>query len=183
MPALGPEMKFTVRKAQIADANDIGFVQVDSWRTTYAGIVPDEYLASLSAISRADRWKEQFHDETTLIFVAQDETGVFGFASGGKLRDPIEGYDAELYAIYLLQDKQRRGAGKILCQKLAEALRMKDFRSLIVWVLAKNPSAGFYAHLGGIPVDEKQIDIGGVQLTETAFGWASLDSLAESTRG
>ena len=173
-------MKFTVRQAQIADANDIGFVQVESWRTTYAGIVPDAYLASLSGKSRAERWREQFHDETTLIFVAQDQAGVFGFVSGGKLRDPIEGYDAELYAIYLLQNKQRRGAGRILFRKLAETLHMRDFRSLIVWVLARNPSAGFYAHLGGTPVAEKLIDIGGVQLTETAFGWTSLDYLAES---
>ena len=113
-----------------------------------------------------------------LIFVAEDETGVFGFANGGKSRDAIEGYDPELYAIYLLQQKQKQGVGRSLVRKLTQALRSKGFRSLIVWVLAKNPSVDFYLSLGGSLVAEKQIEIGGVQLTEIAFGWTSLDELA-----
>ncbi len=50
-----------------------------------------------------DSWKKQFDGGTTLILVAEDEAGVFGFVSGEALREPILGYDAELYAIYLLQ--------------------------------------------------------------------------------
>ena len=33
-----------IREANLADAMAIAMVQVDSWRTTYAGIVPQEYL-------------------------------------------------------------------------------------------------------------------------------------------
>ena len=170
-------MNFTIRQARIEDARAIAFVQVGSWKSTYSGIVPDEYFASLSVESRTEKWEEQFHTGTTLIFVAEDTTGVFGFVSGGKLRDPIDGYDAELYAIYLLQQKQRQGVGKLLLQKLVAGLRANHLRSLIVWVLARNPSVGFYVRLGGSQVAEKQIDIGGVQLTELAFGWTNLDYL------
>jgi len=95
-------MSFTIRPARIEDAGAIAFVQVESWKSTYAGIVPDEYLASLSVESRTGAWKELFDAGTNLMFVAEDTTAIFGFVSGGKLRDPIEGYDAELYAIYLL---------------------------------------------------------------------------------
>src|SRR5690348_10756699 len=135
----------TVRPARIEDAHSIAYVQVESWKTTYAGIVPESYLASLSPESRTESWKKQF-DGATLILVAQDEdkTGVFGFVCGGALRDPIAGYDAELYAIYLLEQKQREGVGRTLVRKLADALRGKGYRSLIVWVLERNPSLGFY---------------------------------------
>ena len=170
-------MKFTVRQARIKDADSIARVHVESWKTTYAGIVPDAYLSSLNAEPRAEMWREWLNAGNTLIFVAEDETGVFGFANGGKSRDAIEGYDAELYAIYLLQQKQRQGVGRSLVQKLAQALRSKGFRSLIVWVLPKNPSVDFYRSLGGSPVAEKDIEIGGVQLTEIALGWTGLDDL------
>jgi ribosomal protein S18 acetylase RimI-like enzyme len=171
------EMMFTVRRARVEDANAIAFVQVESWKTTYAGIVPDAYLASLSVESRTEKWKEQFDAGTTLIFVAEDAAGVFGFVSGGILRDTIDDYDGELYAIYLLQERQKQGVGKVLLQKLAEAMRADGFQRVIAWVLAQNPSIGFYVRLGGSPVAEKQIEIGGVQLTEIAFGWTNLDDL------
>lgn len=170
-------MHFTIRQARTEDAGSIALVQVETWKTTYAGIVPDAYLSSLSVESRTENWKEQFQAGTTLLFVAEDATGVFGFASGGKLREPIDGYDAELYAIYLLKEKQQQTAGKLLLRKLAEALRARGFHSLIAWVLEKNPSVGFYLRVGGSAVAEKQIEIGGVPLRELAFGWADLDEL------
>lgn len=170
-------MKFAVRQARIEDADSIARVHVESWKTTYIGIVPDAYLASLTPESRTEMWKKWLNGGKALTFVAEDATGVFGFVSGGKARDTIDGYDAELYAIYVLQQKQRHGVGRSLVRKLAEALRGNGFRSLIVWVLAKNPSVDFYVRLRGAPVGEKEIEIGGARLTEIAFGWTSLDDL------
>lgn len=36
------------REARFEDARSIAAVHVDTWRTTYAGIVPDDALAALS---------------------------------------------------------------------------------------------------------------------------------------
>jgi ribosomal protein S18 acetylase RimI-like enzyme len=165
---------FTIRPARIEDARDIAHVQVESWKTTYAGIVPDAFLASLSVDVRTERWKEQLNSGTTFMLVAEDSTGVFGFASGGKSRETFDGYDAELYAIYLLEQKQRQGVGRCLVQKLAEALRANGFQNMMVWVLGKNPAVGFYKRLGASRIGEKQIEIGGVQLQEIAVGWTNL---------
>ena len=167
----------TVRPARIEDADSIAYVQVESWKTTYAGIVPETYLASLSQAARSESWRKQFESGSNLIFVAEDETGVFGFVSGGPLRDSIPGYDAELYAIYLLQPKQRQGMGRALVRELAKVLRAKGYQSLIVWVLEKNPFLGFYSRLGGVPVLTKEIEIGGAQLTEAALGWPNISDL------
>jgi L-amino acid N-acyltransferase YncA len=168
-------LDFTVRRAQIEDASAIARVQVASWKTTYAGIVPAAYLASLNTEARTERWQEQFDSGLTLIFVAEDRDGVFGFVSGGRLREPIDDYEAELYAIYLLQHKQGRGAGKRLFDTLVAGLRAAGFRSLLVWVLEQNPAVDFYAHIGGSRVTQKPIEIGGAQLREVALGW-SLES-------
>ena len=96
------------------------------------------------------------------------------------MRTATDGFDAELYAIYLLQEKQKHGVGKALTRQRASILYDKGFRSLIVWVLAYNPEVEFYRHLGGAEVvATKQIEIGGVQLTELAFGWRRMSVLLE----
>jgi hypothetical protein len=45
-----------VRKANVRDASAIAHVHLQSWQTTYAGIVPDEYLASLNEVERVQLW-------------------------------------------------------------------------------------------------------------------------------
>ena len=43
-----PAVVFTIRCADLADAAGIAAVQVASWRTTYHGIVAQEYIDRLS---------------------------------------------------------------------------------------------------------------------------------------
>src|SRR5205809_105170 len=46
----GETMKATIRPARVEDAAGIAKVHIDSWRTTYKGMVPDEHLAGLSSM-------------------------------------------------------------------------------------------------------------------------------------
>lgn len=170
-------MNFTIRRSEIGDAAGIALVQVESWRSTYSGIVPDAFLASMDIDVMAQGWRVRLADDSTLTFVAQDHSGIFGFASGGRLREAVGDYDAELYAIYLLRRGQSQGAGRSLTQTLVRGLRDRGLKSLLVWTLEQNPSVGFYKHLGGIQVARKSIQIGGVDLPEIAFGWPTLDDL------
>jgi ribosomal protein S18 acetylase RimI-like enzyme len=170
-------MTFHIRAAQPGDAPAIAHVQVETWRSTYAGIVPDPFLAALDKQGRTQNWQALLADPTIDIFVAEDETGVFGFITGGAIRDPAEDYDAELYAIYLLQQHQQRGAGRALVRTLAASLHAKGLRKLIVWALEENPGVEFYKRLGAIPVTTKIINIGGKDLSDLALGWTSLSSL------
>jgi ribosomal protein S18 acetylase RimI-like enzyme len=168
-------MDVRIRKADLNDAPAIGLVQVESWRKTYPGIVPDAYLEDLDDEVRAAAWKEELEGGRNLIFVAEDRWGIFGFISGGAIRDPIEGYDAELYAIYLMPARQRRGLGQELAMTLREWLVMQGFSSMIVWVLELNlPAVSFYKRMGGLQIAQKTIEIGGKVLTELAFGWPVL---------
>lgn len=169
-------MNLTIRKAKIEDAGSIAHVQVESWKTTYVGIVPDVFLASLNQEDRMRSWREQILADNISIFVAEDETGIFGFVAGGEIREKLD-YDAELYAIYLLRERQREGVGRTLGLALASALQSKGFMSMIVWVLEQNPSVSFYERLGAVQVARKIINIGGADLEELAFGWPSLDRL------
>ena len=152
-------------------------MHVASWKSTYRGIVPQDYLDALDEAVRTDVWREEVARGTSPIFVAEDAETICGFISGGPLREPIGNCDVEIYAIYVLADMQRRGVGRELMRALAIAFAESGFARPAVWVLAQNPSRHFYARLGGKPITEKQIQIGGAELIEVAYGWENLGSL------
>ena len=168
-------MEVKVRRAVLEDAESIALVQVESWRKTYAGILPESYLESLNAEKHALFWRQSLREGRMYVFVAEDSWGIFGFISGGAIRVPIEGYDAELYAIYLMPARQRRGVGQEMALALREALLMQGFNSMVVWVLEQNlPGVSFYKRIGGLPIAQRTIDIEGTVLPELAFGWPVL---------
>ncbi len=171
-------MKISIRAAVEADAGAIARVHVESWQTTYAGIMPEAYLAGIDEGLRAKLWSEWLNSEA-LVFVAEMDGQVVGFAHGGANREGIGECDAELYSIYLLKEAQKRGLGAGLLRAMAIALVERNFRSLAVWVLEQNRSRSFYEKTGARLVTSKVIDLGGTKLMEVAYAWADLKALAE----
>lgn len=164
-----------IREALPSDAPAVARVHVESWRTTYRGIVPDDHLAQLSAERRTNVWTRMLNDPESREFhlVAEDDAGqVIGIASGGPERSGDPAFTGELYGIYLLESYQRQGIGRRLVCAIVEQLEQAGFRSMLVWVLADNPSRGFYEALGGQVVRSGTIEIGGVVLEKVAYGWS-----------
>ena len=123
---------------------------------------------------RARQWDLLIEAGKDYFHVAEDEDGIFGFASGGAIREPVDGYDAELQTIYLLRDRQGKGTGRLLVESLVRDLRGAGFRSMVVWVLAQNPAVHFYKRLGAIEISARNINIGGVLLDDLVLGWPDL---------
>ena len=121
------------------------------------------------------------------VFVADDEeAGVIGFVSGGPLREEVAGcpgYQGEVYAIYVLQEHQRRGVGSQLMRRAFRWLAERGMRSVVVWVLEENPSRHFYEALGGGCIAKQEITIGGVDLPEVAYGWSNVAEVIEGSAG
>lgn len=170
-----------IRHARLGDAEGIAMVHIDSWRTTYKGIVPDEVLAKLSYTEREQRWVRiltSAERDNHLIFVAEDENGqIIGFAGGGPEREGDTEYKGELYAIYLLKESQGKGIGRLLTKAVANSLLQAGYGSMLVWVLADNPSRYFYERLGAKQVRVKQIEIGGNNLNGVAYGWPDVAAI------
>jgi len=166
----------SIRAATEHDAVAISQVHVQSWRTTYAGIVPDEYLATLNEAECVIVWR-QWLSRDIQVYIADLDGETVGFISGGAIREPVLTYDAELYAIYLLQSAQRQGIGTALLKELAGSLLSRGFKSMIVWVLEKNPSKDFYVKSSAQAVTAKDIQIGGMTLSEVSYGWPDLEAI------
>jgi GNAT superfamily N-acetyltransferase len=170
-----------IRRARPADAAGIGRVYVESWRTTYPGLIPDRYLIGLSEAASTARWHEQLTrgpgDDG--VFVAVDRPrGIVGFTTCGVQRSRLAGYGGEVYTLYLLDEAQGRGLGRRLMAAAAGALLAQGFPSGLVWVLRDNPARWFYERLGGERLAEQTICLGHELLPEVAYGWRDLSELA-----
>ncbi len=169
-----------IKAAIYSDIPAIARVHVDSWRSTYRGIVPDEYLANLAYEQREKGWQQIFDRASTthsFTYVAKNSQGkVVGFANGCTERtgDPV--YKGELAAIYLLEPYQGQGIGRSLVQAVAERLAQLKLNSMLVWALRENSACEFYLALEGKQIRQREIEISGRRFVEIAYGW--LDTAA-----
>ena len=176
-----------IRTAEPRDADSLARVHVDSWRSTYAGILPDEFLAGLSYRDRESFWEQVLTTARPTVsnFLAETESGdVVGLAAGGPERTGSETYLGELYLVYLLEQYQRKGLGRLLVSAVAKRLLADGFGSMLLWVAKDNHSAcRFYEALGGEPIDSRTIDIAGAGVAEVAYGWQQVADLVTDQAG
>jgi GNAT superfamily N-acetyltransferase len=179
--------EFAIRAATADDAEEIARIHLESWRTTYRGIVPEAHLERLARElpQRAQRWRESIprEDGEWTLLAAVPGRGTVGFLRGGTARPPHFGLDGELGAIYLLEEFQHRGVGRSLVTEHVRALVGRGYRGMLVWVLSANPSRGFYLRLGGAKLGVAEWTVEGRILETTAYGWRNLESLATELAG
>jgi GNAT superfamily N-acetyltransferase len=161
-------------------------VHVDTWRAAYRGIVPDDYLEGLSYDESERLWQDAI-EAGGCAFVAEDGTGVFGFASGSpreRFSRELREYEGELKTLYVLPSRKGAGAGRQLVGAVARHFADRGVNSMLLWAFAENHAArGFYESLGGVPVAEDSFELGGAWLSEVAYGWRDLDALLSRLAG
>jgi len=173
-----------IRRATLSDAAAIATVQAAAWQTTYPGIVAQESIDRRTIEVRTAQWERILRGETLdvgIIFVAEADGGeIGGFAMGGSIRAPRPGFDAELYAIYLIKAAQGQGVGRRLVQRLVAALMRDGFRSMTVEVLAKNPACQFYERLRARLVEERDHTIDDRPYPGRIYGWDDIATLGRA---
>lgn len=163
-----------IRAAEITDASSIAKVNIKAWKSTYGGIINDEYLRGLSYENLEKAMKNLIINslkDKRYIFVAEDDTGsIIGFASCGIVREKDEIYKGELYSIYILKEFQNKGIGKLLYNSVIQKLQKNNLILMIIWVLEENRHAKeFYELMGGRKIREKIIHIGSLKIKESAY--------------
>lgn len=172
-----------IRRATAKDATEIGRVYVETWQSSYAGLLPDEMLARMSDVRQSAWWSRAIADprEGRGIFVAEDEEmGVVGFGSCGPVREIPEGLDGtearvgEVYTLYVEPDFQNQGLGRRLLDAMFRQLHADGCDTAILWMLARNPTRFFYEGLGGAPAGRRADRLSGTEVDEVAYAWRDL---------
>lgn len=177
-------LSMNIRQGNRDDIKEISKIYIDTWKSTYSGLVPDNFLNELSYEEGENKWvnflSNQLHQ--SFIYVAtNDSEEIIGFAAARIIND--KEFKGELYALYLLPKAQGLGAGRSLISTTAEHFIKEGIFSMMVWVMKNNKSgSGFYKRLGGKYYTHRDSQFGGFLVEDEAYGWKDLSMLSVSNK-
>jgi len=157
-----PPPQCLVRPAVPEDGPAMAEVHVAAWRATYAGIMPEDYLAGLDVDRFAQNWTQRIgaRSEDARHLVAEVTGRVVGIGSVGTPRDEMPEGVGELVQINLHPDAWGRGYGTTLHYAQLEELAAMGYESAYLWVAEGNGRArAFYrargwSEDGGVKIDD-----------------------------
>jgi GNAT superfamily N-acetyltransferase len=153
-----------IRPGKPEDADGVARVHVETWQAAYAHALPRDRLATLDLAERAE-----LHRHRPPTFVADLDGEIAGFVSVGASRD--EGFDGELYAIYVHPAHWGTGVGRALIAAGEQELAKLGHRDAILWVLDDNPRARRFYELAGWSTDgvARNIQVFGFDVPEIRY--------------
>ncbi|TCK25331.1 GNAT family N-acetyltransferase [Pseudonocardia endophytica] len=143
----------SVRPATDDDVDAIVEVQATTWRTAYAGIVPDAALEGLTGDAARAAWTDAVHAGGGFhLFVAVEGAHTVGFCAAAYY-DGADGLSIAEVSTLLVEPRfGRRGHGGRLLAAAAQALREHGSEQGRAWVPeADTASRAFYARAGWEP--------------------------------
>ncbi|HKT18111.1 MAG TPA: GNAT family N-acetyltransferase [Stellaceae bacterium] len=170
-----------VRSARLEDAKAIARIEVDTWRSTYAGLLPDRVLLNMSERRQAASWASFLRHRPEDVWVAQRAGGVIGFGNCGTQRDNTIRFAGEIYTLYVATDHQGQGLGRGLLLALFQRLVDTGHGSALIWVVRANPARFFYERMGGQQIMHRPIPVGGQPIEAIAYGWKDLSAALART--
>ncbi|GAQ18485.1 GNAT family acetyltransferase [Oceanobacillus picturae] len=167
-----------IRKAILSDAEGIAKVHVDSWKSTYKNIIPDDFLKKLSYDQRTDLWNRNISKKGIYVFVAENNEGeIIGFADCGKRENNYVPNSGDLTSIYLLEEYQGKGVGKQLLKQLFLKFEELGLERIFVEVLKGNKTRYFYEYYGASLLKSEKITIAGAELDLLIYEWNNLNQV------
>jgi len=132
----------SVRPARPEDAAELGRIQVLTWRTAYASILPAAVLESLAEDAAAAAWREAIVAPPTprhRVLVAQEQEWSVGFAAVGPADDlepgdPEPETTASVGPILVEPRWGRRGHGSRLLAAVVDHARADGMTRAVAWI-------------------------------------------------
>ena len=175
------------RRPNSLDSFGIAKVHVDTWNSTYKGLISEKILQRRTYEVSQRRWHDRIARliDKEIIYIAENDYGeIVAFIMAGTEKYNLIGtlqdlndYEGELMAIYVLKEYQKKNIGFRLLSLVVKYFLSKNINSMIVWVLKENPSKGFYKRLGAKYIGAKYLNLDGELYLESAYGWSDIRTI------
>ena len=143
------------RKAKEEDAYQIEYVAAHSWKETYSGFMPDEYLNNriLNINNKIEIVKEKIKDTDTYYYVAEVDKNIVGILYLTESKDEKLKNYGHLEALYVLKDYQGLGIGKGLFKIAIKEFINLGYNDMYLECLKGNKTIEFYQKYSGKIID------------------------------
>jgi ribosomal protein S18 acetylase RimI-like enzyme len=158
-----------IRKAKKLEYAEITNISIQVWKHAYRGLIADHVLDNLSQDQRLQGRIQWFSEPNKFSIVALLNHKIIGFCDYGISRHPKYG-KGEIYAIYVLPEHQKCGAGRQLMNHAMKKLQQKNLCPYIIITLENNFTAQkFYESIGFHFIDKVITHIGTSDYIENVY--------------
>ncbi len=160
-----------IRRVKRIDLPHIAALQTQSWKDSYAGVLPEAYLADQLAVDLARHWSKVEIQPDDVVRVA--EAGeIIGFIAIWCRPDPY------IDNLHVIPSKRSKGIGSKLMESAARQLIRQGYRTAYLWVVASNEQAiRLYERLGGVRTEHALKDLFGHEVPSVKVEWSDISSL------
>jgi GNAT superfamily N-acetyltransferase len=175
----------SVRPASAADVDEIARIQVDTWKTAYAKILPSAVLDGLEATAIAPGWQQAVTSPPTRnhhVLIAMDGEWRVGFTAFGpdddvQPSDPDPQSTAAISLMLVEPRWGRRGHGSRMLAAIADLAREGGASRLVAWVPAADTASLEFYRSAGWAADglQRELDTGAGTVSELRLHAALTD--------
>lgn len=161
-----------IRSGAPDDAERVAELHTASWRSAYAGMMPEEFLSGPLLADRLTVWRKRLSDDPTAtgLFVAEEDGELVGFV----YLTPTTDGRVLLDNLHAAPGRTRAGIGTRLLRHALEWAAVKyPGRIVYLEVLQANTAAiAFYERYGGHRTDARTAHFEqGFDLPEFEYSW------------
>lgn len=164
-----------IRMARRRDLAELARLHARSWRDSYRGLLPDDYLDNQIDQEMHRHWTEARIEPDDLVLVAEQQNGgILGFIAVWCRPDPF------IDNLHVATDGRSQGVGTRLMAAAARCLLERGQSTAFLWVFEDNRRAvAFYERLGGKRTDRMIKPVFGNDVVQIKLEWTDLAELSD----
>jgi len=173
-------MEFQIRSGTTEDIKDINFVNRKTWKTSYIGLIDQDFLDKLETDITEERIKVikgamTKGDSAFVVALAQNQ--IVGMIRYSKSSADKTLREAEIRAFYILEEYQKMGLGTKMLSFAAKEMLEAGYKKLVICCLDKNPANQFYIKAGGVKTCTRSFRLDGKTYQDNMYYFADLRTL------
>lgn len=147
-----------MRRVKRGDAKALAYIQTESWRVAFAGILSSEELEkATNAAVVEERYRKILAENPPDGSLLSVDGRPHCMAFWGKCRGEICPDSAELICIHSLQSNWGRGYGSVMMQHVLSEMKEAGYAEAVLWVFEDNLRARrFYEKHGFVLTDYRK---------------------------
>lgn len=143
-------MTISVKKVCIEDVKELANLEYHIWRSTYRGILPDEYLDNLDINHIQEKFKNKLSDSNIEMYLIKHDLSYIGYFSL-KYNDNV----LEVSKLYILKNYQNMGIGSIVAEYIKAKTIEYHIDIVESWIIEGNSiSEKFHKKMGFIKTND-----------------------------
>ena len=146
-----------IRKAIPGDEQVLAYIQTESWKSAFAGILSPEELVRCTNLEKAEQmYRSILRREGCNMAIELVNDQPRCIAAWGTNRCELGDAVGELICIHSLQSNWAKGYGSAMMEYVLAQLQQANYESVILWVFEENSRARKFYEKHGFELTEQK---------------------------